>query len=613
MKELLTQGEHYNARGLTPEAVARSFVAPAQFSAVSSSGNCVLVGPRGSGKTTLLRMLDPRALLEWEVHAGGSSNVDYVGVFVPIDAVWVSSLSNALKSKEEREDAGAYLAVYALSAARSIVDIMRWRISEEGANSSFRVAMNSDLEAEVASRMSSIWLPSTSVARSFLELRVNISLEIADLPRRWHRSDDLVKAEMARNYANPLDLIASTCDIFNLYVGEEGRKWALLCDELEIAPLSIQKVLFGALRAAPAPLLLKYAITPRKQIPLGSSAEMSLPANDYEVISLSHATREEGIPERDRERFCVALWKGVVQEMKPTQLGELSNPFRIFEDPVLVSSEYVVARRDRSADQRQGLDEKFGAIFRELATKDVSFRCYVENRGVDLSNLDSCATSVKDSVIRKVRPLVEIRNYYMVSDEDSRLKRGSRKASAPYCGAKRIFAVSEGHPRWLKYTLAAMLTNLTNGLEIRVVDQGREIDNSVYRIDARIKALPSKGASVSEFIKKLGEYFRDQVLGSDFRADPYLSFVVDEDVDEDVLGCLEQALYIGAVIPMKDDVFDILTRGLVGHRFRLSNWLAPLYKLPLLAGKATSLNSILRYSSRGPRESVPQLALRFEK
>lgn len=611
MSGLQAQAEHYNARGLSPEAVARSFVAPAHFDAVLSSGNCVLIGPRGSGKTTLLRMLDPRALHEWSLIGDGAASVDYIGVFVPVDAVWVSSLSYALRSEKEDSDAAAYLAVYALSAARAVIDVIRWRISSASLGSPFHVVLNEKLEAELARLISHQWLPGRESSRSFLELRVNLSLEIAELPRKWHRSDDVAKAAVVGNYANPLDLIASTCDVFNVCVGEDGRRWALMCDELEIAPISIQRVLFGALRAAPHPLFLKYSITPRRQIPLGDKAELSLPANDYQVVSLSHATREEGGPEREREAFCIALWRGVVQEMMPSQQDSLENPFKIFEDPNFSSFESTGGRKDRSSGGRASLDEKFGAVFRELAAKDESFNDYLVRKGVVLRNLDECSQLVKDSVVRKVRPLVEIRNYYL-STGSGGVRKASRKASSPYCGCRRIFAISEGHPRWLKFTLAAMLSNLTENLHIRVADQGREIDNSVYRIDARIKALPAKNMSTKFFVDKLGFYFKEQVLGKNFRADPCLSFYVDDGIETEILECLEQALYIGAIIPMHEDVMDVFTRGLVGHRFRLSNWLAPLYRLPLLAGKPANLSVILASSKSIIRDVEPQLSLRFQ-
>lgn len=613
MKGTQFQGDHYNARGLTPEAIAQSFVAPAQFDAVLSPGNCVLVGPRGSGKTTLLRMLDPRALREWASINSRSTAGSYIGVFVPIDAAWVSSLTNALKSTSEESDSAAYLAVYALSAARAIIDVMRWRISEASRGTDFCVDVAPETELELASSLSDTWLPGQDRARSLLELRVKITIEIAQLPRRWHRSDESSKAKMAENYANPLDLIAVACDVFNVFVGEDGRKWALLCDELEIAPLAIQRVLFGALRAAPQPLLLKYSITPRQQIPFGTGLDQPLPANDYEVISLSYATRQEGVPEREREAFCIALWRSVVQEIAPDHAESLSNPFKTFDDPLLVDAEANLARRDRPGNGKPGLEERFGPMFRELASKDRSFLDYLRKKDVPLINLNECSQAVKDSVIRKVRPLVEIRNYYLAFESNGVVRRLSRKAPAPYCGAPRIFAVSEGHPRWLKYTLAAMLTNVTPSGQLKVSDQGREIDNSVYRIDARIKALPARGASTKSFIDKLGLYFQEQVLGQVFSADPYLSFKVDSAVDEEAIECLQQALYIGAIIPMHGDIFEVFTRGLDGHRFRLSNWLAPMFKIPLVAGKAANLSSILKFTPGDSRDLELQLSLRLQK
>ncbi|MBB5865095.1 ATP-binding protein [Xanthomonas sp. 3058] len=613
MKGSQFQNDHYNARGLTPEAIAQSFVAPAQFEPVLSAGNCVLVGPRGSGKTTLLRMLDPRALLKWAPLNQRSTTGSYIGVFVPIDAAWISSLTNALKSTCEERDSGAYLAVYALSAARAIVDVMRWRSSEGGRGTDFYVDIVPETEIDLASALSEAWLPNHVRARSLLELRVKIAMEIAQFPRRWSRSDESSRSKMAENYANPLDLIAITCDVFNVFVGEDGRKWALLCDELEIAPLAIQRVLFGALRAAPQPLLLKYSITPRQQIPFGSGLDQPLPANDYEVISLSYATREEGVPEREREAFCIALWHSVVREMAPGNEDLFLNPFKTFDDPILVDADTGLARRDRFAEGKPSLEERFGAVFRELAAKDRSFLKYLQKKGVEISDLNQCSQAVKDSVIRKVRPLAEIRNYYLAFEPNGAVRRLSRKAPAPYCGAKRVFAVSEGHPRWLKYTLAAMLANITPNGQIKVSDQGREIDNSVYRIDARIKALPAQGVSTKNFIDKLGIYFQEQVLGQEFSADPYLSFRVDSAVDEGTIECLQQALYIGAVIPMHGDIFDVFTRGLSGHRFRLSNWLAPMFKLPLVAGKVANLSNIMNFRPRDSRDVELQLSLRLQK
>ena len=47
----------FNARWLTPEDVARSFVPTTHFKALAKFQHSLLMGPRGCGKTTLLKML----------------------------------------------------------------------------------------------------------------------------------------------------------------------------------------------------------------------------------------------------------------------------------------------------------------------------------------------------------------------------------------------------------------------------------------------------------------------------------------------------------------------------------------------------------------------------
>jgi predicted AAA+ superfamily ATPase len=55
----------YNARMLSPEEIARTFVINDAYRKLLRVEHSILRGPRGTGKTTLLKMLTPRALKEW--------------------------------------------------------------------------------------------------------------------------------------------------------------------------------------------------------------------------------------------------------------------------------------------------------------------------------------------------------------------------------------------------------------------------------------------------------------------------------------------------------------------------------------------------------------------
>ena len=598
-------GEHYNARGLTPEAMADSFVAPRQFWLVSAHGNSVLVGPRGSGKTTLLRILDPRALTKWLalgrfVAPEGWSMPKYVGIFVPIDTAWVSSLTNAIEETSQPDRDELYLAVYSLSVAKCLVDVMRWRLSEGSVDSQFH--SDRSIESELARHLGEVFSIESKM-RSLLELHIELSKRILALPSRWRDGDDSARKAATSGLENPLVLAATACEVFNALANEPGRKWALLCDELEIAPLAIRRLLFSGLRAVPSPLFLKMALTPKEQIGPSDSSDPPLPANDYEVVSLSYPTREEGAPEKEREDFCVALWRSLVDEHGGDLAPLLHNPFRAFEDPQRVPTKRGV----------QDLDAKFGGIFRSLAKKDESFRRYLERKGINLVDLDKNDQLKRDSVIRKVRPIVEIRDHNLRLSPNGELLRIPRRGANLYCGAKRVFAVSEGHPRWLKYTLGAMLSRaVSSHPPVRLTVQNRELRYAVQRVKARIKALPVERVSPEDLVQHLGGFFASQVLGDQFRADPVLSFVVDSGVAAGVEDAVAQALYLGALVPLQGDVFDLFTKGLQGRRFRLSNWLAPAFSLPLMTGKALNLSTILSEDRRVRLDSAEDMQFPLE-
>lgn len=591
-------GEHYNARGLTPEVIADSFIAPGQFWEVSSHDNCVLVGPRGSGKTTLLRMLDPRSLGRWLAESNpetpeGWLRPSYVGVFVPIDTAWVSGLTNVAGKNGETRDQ-LYLAVYSLAASKYLADVMRWRVAAGKSRVSIELAVDPAMEAELSAHLGEIFDFKQRI-RSLLELRIELSKRIASLPGDWEAATGADRISLLAGLQNPLSLVATACDVFNALADEPDRKWSLLCDELEIAPLAVRRVLFSGLRAAPSPLLLKMALTPKEQLGSGDHGDPPLPANDYHVVPLSYPTREEGASKEERKRFCIAMWRSLVSERGTDFYQRLEDPFRSFEE--------LPSGARRSSPRRLGneLDSKFGVVFRSLASKDVSFAHYLAQKEVDISNLDLVPQAKRDAVVRKVRPIVEVRDHNLRLGADGRLTRIPRRSASLYCGADRVFAVSEGHPRWLKFTLGAMLARARSSMPaITLTNQNRELRYAVQRVDARLQALPVEDESPHELVHKIGAYFSNQILGEEFSADPALSFYVDAAVSPAVQSAVAQALYLGALVPLQADVFHLFTKGLGGQRFRLSNWLAPAFALPLMMGKAINLSTIL-----SGREEVP--------
>ena len=591
---------HYNARGLSPELVAKSFIPPKQFEEVSLPRSTVVLGPRGSGKTTLLRMLDPRALSTWqsEDSARFRNGINYVGAFVPIDAPWILSLRQPYTDRVGVDEDALAVSVYSLALGRSLIDQMIWRTTTAAAGA-FKVSLTSKTQRELAEQVAELWLPSERT-RSLSELRLQLTREIALTPRKWLEGGDQARQRISTHYANPLELAVATCEMFNHASDEPERVWALLCDELEIAPPAIQRLLFKALRAPSSRLLLKLAFSPALRSPLSLGIHRPATAHDADVVSLSYPTREEGPARKAREEFCKALWHNLLEEKGLEPEAQINSPYSKLEDPRARQAE---TSRERTRDN-----------FVMLSRVDPSFAYYLKEKKVSLESFEENTPEIFDSVIRKTRPVVEARLHYLRPSDDG-VRRASRAAHTPYCGAERLFAMSEGHPRWFKATLGAMLSGADAKGRISLATQTREIELSIARLESRIRAFPvERNASMSTytFICKVGDFFGEQILGDEFHADPCLSFLVDEAVSEEVLGCIEKALYLGAVIPMQSDSGTVFFDGIQGHRFRLSNWLAPRFRLPLITGKAINLSGILNARgkpSRPPSRSQLDLGL----
>src|SRR5437867_922327 len=97
MNGTTTAKTHYgafNARWLSPEQVAATFVPVPQFRQLVHNTNSLLLGPRGCGKTTLLKMLTRRALNMWSASSrskrfqGAFERPQYEAIYIPSDIRW---------------------------------------------------------------------------------------------------------------------------------------------------------------------------------------------------------------------------------------------------------------------------------------------------------------------------------------------------------------------------------------------------------------------------------------------------------------------------------------------------------------------------------------------
>ncbi len=584
-----TTFESFNARNLSPLQVAKTFIPPKQFEDLILRRHSIVIGPRGSGKTTLLKMLQPLALAAWK-HTDAErlcQRIDFTGVFVATDVSWGAQLdamgTNKLP-KDVREQLGR--AAFCTHVLISFIDTIRHCVQIGGAGPSslsrIAVELSKEQEAQFVEMIAGNWelqpeIP--SLLGIILALRGRLS-DIAKIAQREANSDTDTVLNLVRNtsflHLALNESLVFGIEAFGAITNDEHRKWAFLFDELEIAPRYIRRTLFRGLRSTDQRLLYKLSISPYSEdIELleGSASAMSM--HDYQKIELWYPRKEEAID------FCNELLSSMLQE------EHLSNSTAT---DVLGLSEFDPDDSDYAP------HGKSSNRFLSLCERDGSFRAYLDKQNVDVNNMHNLSDNKRASAIRKVTSIVAIREAF---------KGKSRKNPDIYAGARSIFAIVEGNPRWFIGLTTPLIREFRNtGKVVDRAIQSRAISSASNRFRAQLKTIPYKTGGVTHpkgllgLLDPVGEAFHRMVVDDPFDPEPALSFVVDASTQEEVIEALGRALNWGAIIYIPRAEDDPILTSLKGKRFRLSYMLAPHYKIPLLIGKEMSLKKILSGASQ---------------
>ena len=236
---------------------------------------------------------------------------------------------------------------------------------------------------------------------------------------------------------------------------------------------------------------------------------------------------------------------------------------------------------------------------RELLIKDTSFKQFLLNKGINIKNPLPKSEDQKDSIFRKIKPVVYFRNYFI--DKNSGNSKPSlktkHKAINLYNGIELLSKICEGNPRWI-----IVLTNsiLLKSDQIYAKDNvqydeimkiSNRFINSIENIPLKLK---SSELSMSVFIDKVGAYFKDQLLGSKFNIEPDSTFIYDDKniTSEDYKNIIEKGLFQGAFILVENqnENFDFEINN---KRIKLSYMYYPKYRLPIRKSDAVSLSTIL--------------------
>lgn len=610
----------FNARALSPAGVASTFVPPKCFFQLANQCHTFVIGPRGSGKTTLLKMLQQPAIEAWQ-HSRADAlrqQVAFTGVFIPTDVTFTSQLDRLSQKFDDR--AVIVKAAYSIHVVRAIIQAIEYRTGRISVRHQItehlRVDLSPQAEREFVLEVAAAFARQVRKP-TFGSLKLCMSTWLGDIFALANQYQDAGPDEQRQAIADcglgQLDLARSPALVIECFENAcslAESRWALLFDELELAPVLIVEELTRLVRSTDPRILFKLSLSPyisgttdfdtlfnssRLIADDGNGsqtvANVVPPAQeheDFDAIRLWAPYKKSG------ESFCRALANSVIEKkgFKGATVDSVLGPSDFDEPP--------------ANEVRQGKayapGSKHFRRMNHLAGFDLTFRQYLKRKCIDLKK-PITREDQRARTLRKVQGIVIVREAF-------RKESGGRSRKNPhlYSGARVFYALCESNPRLIIGLLNQLLSDFDSQTCTNpVVDastQARVYKSVTARFMAYLRTIPSPSITGSvasrgllDLVKSIGEFAFREVVSDEFSDDPHTSFSVDSNAPTSLQEAIQRAVNAGAIIwvPARDDA-SLLT-SVRGKRFRLSYLLAPRFRLPLQLGRSISLGKILKASA----------------
>jgi energy-coupling factor transporter ATP-binding protein EcfA2 len=603
----------FNAKLMKVDQIVESFVPSELFQPAIGVSHTLVMGPRGSGKTTLLKMLSVDFLRRWKHDDADSwrNSAKFNGIFLPADIVWAESARDNQSNKLDDH------ALSIFSQSLFCTSVLLAETAVEAPEYGFFEATNENLKL-AALQLSKLWkLPNEETTFTGLRNAMLARLmESQAFIRRTLPNANLNIAALAEKLLfvaeEPHTMLNASLIAFDKQIGDSEGKWALLVDEMEIAPPAIQSTIIHRFRSGSDKLMYKVAVVPcTDKVDTSLDSELqSMPQQDFKRVSLWYSKKLQA------KEFSNQLFKAW---LKRSKLEESISPIQLLGKTLLIDDDESPIFSEESSKKSLDLTK----IFVSLNGKDITFKKYAEDRGILISDLNSEFNSKFKHEIRKIAPTVAFRDAVLRSYKPELTSKKSMGRF--YSGWEAISAICEGNPRWLNGYLSSLPIEFSaskSPVQVSTSVQSRELKKTANGYKAMLQTIACKdpmiGFSTSldvyKLLDQIGERFKRILYEEPFSPEPALSFVVDDKVSNDMEDALKIALNHGAIVYAEEvDSSTVNFRTLRNKRFRLTYLLATEHNLILRLHKSISLSTLLMQPSSDLKNDAVALSIQTPK
>ncbi|AMR33469.1 hypothetical protein A0256_19610 [Mucilaginibacter sp. PAMC 26640] len=615
--------ESFNARYLSYEDIAKTFIPNDQFYQLVTNNHTLLMGPRGSGKTTLLKMLAPPGQFYLDRYKTATDiNLGFIGIYIPTDIQWNKQievfLSDENYSRKIKETFPRFLVTtnILICLVNTFIQVLELKSNHEHLD-----ILSSEID--LAHQIINFWGIEKPVSPTLNSIKQSLYLRLTranTLLKRLRYSNELDEGELPNYFFEDyFDLLVLGCNAFES-IFEKGnallsRKWALCFDELEISPDWLQKDLLEKIRSVDQRFIFKLTTSP--------------------IVSIVDKIYDRGntIQAREDEDFkvirtwnydfnCQQQWNKFSDQLVTQKIARF---FSTDVTPKIVFGEdsdernlknvfprnFLTKPRPKSVASLYEEGNYYWSLFKGLAAIDPSFKKFLEQKAINPNNPLPKSPVQMDQIFRKVKEIVLFRFHFKQNDLSIR----KRRNPSLYYGIPAIYEICDGNPRFLISLIDSLLFNLNEPLiKLNINLQSQIITDYSQKYlnliashpDSNKEIAHGRNLNLATLISQIGTFFFDRLVRDEFKMNKPTTFWVDKDVPAKILELIELGVHLGAFIYL-DPKKVVSKEGLLGVKFRLSYLLHPHFRLPKREYDTIMLSTILKNKKK--QSSLDQLTI----